>query len=121
MTAASEDGVEYVRVPAPVGEPAPMRSVVAARMRAAGALVRQDPDADPMLRAVGDWLDAEALTQETMIEMVDLLNAVVKTQTGREAPVRLGRDADGNPAMHSDTNEHALAVVELIEARYRTV
>jgi hypothetical protein len=100
--------------------PATDRPSVVTRLRHAGALVRQDADADPLLRAVGDWLDAEALTQQTMVEMIDLLNAVVTTQTGRQAPIRLGRDEDGNPAMHSDTNEHALAVADLIEARYRT-
>lgn len=67
-------------------------------------------DEDTRWHAVADWLRMEALTQSEMEPFADLLNVAIEQQSGVKGYIRFGRDAKGEIAMHTDTNEGATAV-----------
>lgn len=70
--------------------------------------MRTDPDA--RWHAVADWLRTEAVLQDEMEPFVELVNVAVRQQSGVKGYLRFGREADGDIAFHSDTNEGATAV-----------
>ena len=79
----------------------------AARIRAG----QVDPTAVPaVLTALADWLDGEAATQGEMPALVNLFNVVIEKQGGPASYLTIGRTADGEIAMRSDTTDAALAV-----------
>jgi len=88
------------------------------RLNEAADLIRNDGGADALTRAVGEWLCAEAATQATIRPLVDAMNVAIKTTGGPTAYLSLGVGENGEPAMHSDTSQHALAVAAEIRRRY---
>lgn len=75
--------------------------------KAADAM-RTDPD--PRWHAVADWIRSEAAVQDEMESFVELINAVIEQKSGVKGYIRFGRQADGEIALHVDTNEGATAV-----------
>jgi hypothetical protein len=88
------------------------------RLNEAAALIAADGGADLLTKAVGEWLRAEAVTQQAMPVLVKTWNMAIKTAGGPEAYLVMGVDEQGEPAMHSDTNQHALTVASEVLARY---
>jgi len=84
----------------------------------AADLVYADEHADVLTRAVGDWLRAEAVTQQQLEPLADLLSLSIETKGGPKAYVQVGKREDGEIAMYTDTNEHALAVAAEVLRRY---
>jgi hypothetical protein len=88
------------------------------RLNEAADLVSAATPGDPLLAAVGDWLRAEAVTQSAMEPLTDLLCMAIETSGGPKAYLRVGKQEDGELAMQSSTNDHALAVADEIRRRY---
>ena len=88
------------------------------QLNEAANLIYADVTADIFTKAVGDWLRAEAVTQEQMEPLADLLNVAIETRGGPKAYLRVGKREDGEIEMQSSTNEHALAVAAEVLRRY---
>lgn len=67
-------------------------------------------DPDPRWQAVGEWLRAEAWTQEAMEPTVDLFNAAFEQKSGIKSYLRFKRNESGDLTFSTDTNEAATAV-----------
>jgi hypothetical protein len=89
-----------------------------AKLNRAADLVYADAKADGLTSAVGDWLRAEAVTQEQFEPLVDLINLAIETKGGPKAYLTVGKHEDGEIEMRTSTNEHALAVADEILRRY---
>lgn len=92
--------------------------MVVDQLNEAADLIYSDKGADVLTRAVGDWLRAEAVTQQQIEPLTELLNLAVKTRGGPEAYLRVVKREDGEIEMRTDTNEHALVVATEIKRRY---
>jgi hypothetical protein len=60
--------------------------------------------------AVANWLVAEANLLDGIEPLVELVSAVMTDASGGKAALRLGKKADGSPAMHADSSAQAFAV-----------
>lgn len=63
---------------------------------------------------VADWLDAEATLLDLMEPLVDLWNAVLKQDGSPVGEFKLGRQEDGEIAMHVESTPAALALAHRI-------
>jgi hypothetical protein len=80
-------------------------------LRLAARRVRGGAEIGPEAReALATWLDAEAAVRAEMEPFAEVINAAVRHKTGVESYIRFGRGEDGQPVMHLDTIEGALAL-----------